>query len=296
VEDARLALEHGAEGIGLLRTEFLFLNRSQAPDEETQFNAYRSILELMGDRPVVVRTLDVGGDKEVPYFDFGQEANPFLGYRAIRISLDDPQGFKVQLRALLRAGAGHDLRIMFPMISSIGEVLEAKSLVREAQKELQAANQQMAEDPQIGIMVEIPSVVLLADRFAREVDFFSIGTNDLTQYTLAAERGNSRVSRLNDPCHPAVLKEIQQTVQAAHRAGIWVGVCGEMAGDPQCIPILVGLGVDELSMASRQSPMAKQLIRNWSLKDTQSLARQVLELDTAEAIRRAVGEFPPLSR
>lgn len=291
VEDARLAIQHGAEGIGLLRTEFLFLNRSQPPDEQTQYSAYRTILDLMRNRPVVVRTLDVGGDKEVPYLDFGHEANPFLGYRAIRISLDHPDDFKVQLRALLHAGAGHDLRVMFPMIASLEEVRKAKGLVVEAQMELQSAGKEMAEKIQIGIMVEIPSVALLAERFAREVHFFSIGTNDLTQYTLAAERGNKRVSHLNDPCHPAVLKEIQQVVLAAHQAGIWVGVCGEMAGDSQAIPILLGLGVDELSMSPRQIPSAKQVVRNWSQADAQELARRAIELDSADAIRQAVSEF-----
>ncbi|MCQ3936410.1 MAG: phosphoenolpyruvate--protein phosphotransferase [Chloroflexi bacterium] len=291
VEDARLALQHGAEGIGLLRTEFLFLNRSQPPDEQTQYSAHRTILDLMGSRPVVVRTLDVGGDKEVPYLDFGHEANPFLGYRAIRISLDHPDDFKVQLRALLRAGAGHDLRIMFPMIASLEEVIKAKGLLAEAQMELRSAGREMAENVQIGIMVEIPSVALLAERFAREVNFFSIGTNDLTQYTLAAERGNKRVSHLNDPCHPAVLKEIQQVVLAAHRAGIWVGVCGEMAGDSQAIPILLGLGVDELSMSPRQIPSAKQVVRNWSLADAQELARRALEMDNARAVRRMIGDY-----
>lgn len=289
VDDAHLALQYGAEGIGLLRTEFLFLNRSQPPDEQTQYAAYRTILELMGERPVVVRTLDIGGDKEVAYLDFGQEANPFLGYRAIRISLDHPDDFKVQLRALLRAGVGHDLRIMFPMIASLDEVIKAKELVAEAQMELRSTGKPSAKKIEIGIMVEIPSVVWLAERFAREVQFFSIGTNDLTQYTLAAERGNPRVSHLNDPCHPAVLKEIEQVVLAAHRVGIWVGVCGEMAGDLQAIPILLGLGVDELSMAARQIPSAKQTVREWSLANAQKLARRALRQDTAKAVRQLVG-------
>ncbi len=288
VDDARLALQNGAEGIGLLRTEFLFLNRSQPPDEQTQYFAYRTILELMGDRPTVIRTLDIGGDKEVPYLDFGQEANPFLGYRAIRISLDHPDDFKIQLRALLRAGAGHDLRIMFPMIASLSEVREAKNLVAEVHQELREAQLEVAEKFQIGIMVEIPSVAVLAERFAREVQFFSIGTNDLTQYTLAAERGNKRVAHLNDPCHPAVIKEIQQVVLAAHQAGIWVGVCGEMAGDSEAIPILLGLGVDELSMSPRQIPSAKQVIRNWSLKNARRIARRALQQDHGMAVRRLV--------
>lgn len=291
VEDARIALKHGAEGIGLLRTEFLFLNRSKSPDEETQFAAYRTIMEMMEDRPVVARTLDVGGDKEVPYLDFGREANPFLGYRAIRISLDHPREFKVQLRALLRAGAGHDLRIMFPMIATLDEVRNARNLVEEAQAEVRSQGMEKAGKVQVGIMIEIPSVALMADQFAHEVDFFSIGTNDLTQYTFAAERGNKRVSRLNDPCHPAVLKEIQFAVTAAHRARIRAGVCGEMAGDLQAIPILLGLGVDEFSLAPMQIPSAKQAVRNWALGDAQQLARYVLQMDSATTVREAVIQF-----
>lgn len=291
VEDARTAMEYGAEGIGLLRTEFLFLNRPLPPDEQTQYEAYHAILEIMGSRPVVARTLDVGGDKEVPFLNFGPEPNPFLGYRAIRISLDHPGEFKTQLRALLRAGHGHDLRIMFPMISSTQEVLAAKSLLDEARQDLRLADEPFADKVQVGIMVEVPSVVFLADRFARIVDFFSIGTNDLTQYTLAAERGNKRLSRLSDPCHPAVLKEIQLTVAAAHNAGIWVGVCGEMAGDPQAIPILLGLGVNELSMSPRQVPAAKQIIRVWSLKDAQAMTLRALEEEDAAGVRNLVSKF-----
>jgi phosphoenolpyruvate-protein phosphotransferase len=291
VEDARSAVQYGAEGIGLLRTEFLFLNREQMPDEEAQFESYRVIFDLMGGRPVVVRTLDIGADKEVPYLDFGAEANPFLGYRAIRISLDHPDDFKMQLRALLRAGADHDLRVMFPMIATLEEVRRAKELVAEAQDELKSRSIASVKNPQIGIMVEIPSVALLADLFAREVDFFSIGTNDLTQYTLAAERGNKRVSRLNDPCHPAVLRQIEQVVRAAREEGIWVGVCGEMGGDPQAIPILLGLGVNELSMASAQIPSAKQIVREWKLEDARALAQRTLRQESAEAVRRLVDEF-----
>ena len=288
VEDARKALEFGAEGIGLLRTEFLFLNRSQLPSEQTQFAAYRTILDLMERRLVVVRTLDVGGDKEVPYYDFGEEANPFLGYRAIRISLDRPEDFKSQLRALLRAGVGHDLRIMFPMIATLNEVHRARQLFEEARYELQSKQVEIAQDVQVGIMVEIPSVALLAEQFAPEVDFFSIGTNDLTQYTFAAERGNKRVSHLSDPCHPAVLRQIELVVQAAHEHGKWVGVCGEMAGDLQAIPVLLGLGMDELSMAPAQIPSVKQIIRKWSVVAAQELTQQVLNLGSAEAVRKAV--------
>jgi len=291
IENARKALEYGAEGIGLLRTEFLFLNRNKPPDEQTQFAAYRTILDLMETRPVVARTLDVGGDKEVPYYDFGVDANPFLGYRAIRISLDRPADFKSQLRALLRAGAGHDLRIMFPMIATLAEARQAKKLFEEAQAELQANNVDMAKEVQVGIMVEIPAVALLAEQFAPEVDFFSIGTNDLTQYTFAAERGNKHVSHLNDPCHPAILRQIERVVQAAHEQGKWVGVCGEMAGDSQAIPLLLGLGIDELSMSPAQIPSAKQMIRNWSFANAQDLAHRALDLDGAEAVRKTVQQF-----
>lgn len=291
VEDARKALEYGAEGIGLLRTEFLFLNRSQLPDEQTQFAAYSTILDLMESRPVVVRTLDVGGDKEVPYYDFGAEANPFLGYRAIRISLGHPKDFKSQLRALLRAGAGHDLRIMFPMIATLDEVRRVKKLLEEAWVELGAEKIEAAEKVQVGIMVEIPAVALLAEQFATEVDFFSIGTNDLTQYTFAAERGNKRVSHLNDPCHPAILRQIDKVVQAAHAQGKWVGMCGEMAGDQQAIPLLLGLGLDELSISPAQIPSVKQVIRKWSLADAQKLAKGALDLDSAEVVRNAVRQI-----
>jgi phosphoenolpyruvate-protein phosphotransferase len=287
VEDVRNAIEYGAEGIGLLRTEFLFLNRSQLPDEESQFSAYQNIFDLMGARQVVVRTLDVGGDKEVPYYDFGAETNPFLGYRAIRISLDRPEDLKAQLRALLRAGAGHDLRIMFPMIATLDEVRRAKELFGEAKAELGSEEIETAEKVQLGIMVEVPSAALMAEQFAPEVDFFSIGTNDLTQYTFAAERGNKRLSHLNDPCHPAVLRQIERVVQAAHAQGKWVGVCGEMAGDPGAIPLLLGLDVDELSMSPVQIPAAKRIIRECSFAEAQKLARGALDLDSAEAVRES---------
>jgi phosphoenolpyruvate-protein phosphotransferase len=291
IEDARKALENGAEGIGLLRTEFLFLNRIQAPDEQTQILDYHAIFEIMENRPVVVRTLDIGGDKEVPYIDFGLEANPFLGYRAIRISLEQPHEFKRQLRALLRAGAGHDLRVMFPMIAILDEVRQARALLDETASELSAEKQDYAKNYQVGIMVEVPAVALTAEIFAAEVDFFSIGTNDLTQYTLAAERGNPRVSYLSDACHPAVLYQIDRVVTAAHRFGKWVGVCGEMAGDPEAIPLLLGLGLDELSMSSSLIPRAKQIIRSWAYEDAQKLAKKALMLSSAGQVREAVRNF-----
>jgi phosphotransferase system enzyme I (PtsI) len=293
LQDAQMALERGAEGIGLLRTEFLYLGRATAPDEDEQIIAYDQILDLMGERPVVVRTLDVGGDKELPYLDLGQEANPFLGWRAIRMCLDQPDFFKIQLRALLRSSPGHDLRIMFPMIATLEEVRRAKALLDESRDEVCADGATVAESIQLGIMVEIPSVAVLADQFAKEVDFFSIGTNDLTQYTMAAERTNEKVAHLGDACHPAVLRQIRSILQAAHGEGIWVGLCGELAGDPEAIPILLGLGLDEFSMAPTSIPRAKTILRRWSKAKAAKLAEEVLDYDSAGDVRERVQKAQP---
>ncbi len=292
-EEAVIALEFGAEGIGLLRTEFLYLDRRTAPDEEEQLAAYNSVLGVMQTRPVVVRTLDVGGDKELPYLDLGRESNPFLGWRAIRMCLDQPDFFKVQLRALLRASLGHDLQIMFPMITTLDEVRQARALLDEARREVQAAGHPMAETIQVGIMVEVPSVAILADLFVSEIDFFSIGTNDLTQYTMAAERTNDRVAHLSDACHPAVLRQIQRVVASGHQAGIWIGVCGELAGDPEAVPILLGLEVDELSMSPASIPHIKATIRRCSLQAAQRLASEAINLDSAVAVRKLVRSLQP---
>jgi len=289
-DDARAALESGAEGVGLLRTEFLFLDRMTAPTEDEQYEAYRAIAEVMGTRPVIVRTLDVGGDKPLAYLDLGHEDNPFLGQRAIRLCLNRPEIFKTQLRAIWRASAGHNLKIMFPMIADVSEVRRARALMDEAVAELQAEGVPLADRVDVGIMVEIPSSALLAHALASEVDFFSIGTNDLTQYTLAAERGNAAVAHLQDALHPAVLVQIRQVVQAAEAAGKWVGVCGELAGDPAAVPILIGLGVKELSMAAGSIPVAKQIIRNITLAEARTLAAKALALESAEAVRRLVQE------
>jgi phosphocarrier protein FPr len=287
-EDARAAIDNGAEGVGLLRTEFLFLDRRDAPGEEEQFDAYRTIAEVMGERPVIVRTLDVGGDKPLAYLDLGREENPFLGQRAIRLCLNRPDIFKTQLRAILRATPKHNLKIMFPMIADVTEVRRARALLNEARAELQAEKAPLADRVDVGIMVEIPAAAILAHVLAPEVDFFSIGTNDLTQYTFAAERGNRAVAHLQDALHPAVLIQIRQTVQAAGAYGKWVGVCGELAGDPAAIPILIGLGVKELSMASGSIPKAKQIIRGLSMKEAQASAAQAMQLDTAEAVRKLI--------
>ncbi len=289
-EDARAAIDNGAEGVGLLRTEFLFLDRRDAPTEEEQLDAYQTIADVMGTRPVIVRTLDVGGDKPLPYLDLGHEDNPFLGQRAIRLCLNRPDIFKTQLRAILRASPQHNLKIMFPMIADVSEVRRARALYEESRAELQAQHIPMADRIDVGIMVEIPSAALLAHSLAKDVDFFSIGTNDLTQYTLAAERGNASVAHLQDALHPAVLRQIQHTVEAAEAAGKWVGVCGELAGDPLAIPILIGLGVRELSMASGSIPKAKQIIRSLTVADAKSSAAQALKMESADAVRQYMRE------
>jgi phosphoenolpyruvate-protein phosphotransferase len=288
--DAQKALENGAEGVGLFRTEFLYLKRNVPPDEETQYRAYRQALEVMGSRPVIIRTLDAGGDKDIPYLDRGQEANPFLGWRAIRVCLDMPEMFNTQLRALLRAGAGHALRVMFPMIATLEETRQARALLAAAWAQLQAEGVPAAGEVKVGIMVEIPAAVVMADQLAREVDFFSIGTNDLTQYTMAAERTNQRVAHLGDACHPAVLRQIQRVIEVSHQAGIWTGVCGELAGDPDAAPLLLGLGLDEFSMSSFSIPHIKAVIRAWPWRDAQALAKVALDKQTAAEVRQLVRE------
>lgn len=288
IGEAKVAVASGADAIGLLRSEFLYLNRPTAPDEEEQFTAYRGVLQAMGGRPVVARTLDVGGDKPLAYLPVGSEANPFLGHRGIRLLLDSVDLLKVQLRALLRAGAGFDLRVMFPMVATLEELRRAKEVYAEVRSGLAGSMLQVAERVQVGMMVEVPAAALLAHRFAAEVDFFSVGTNDLTQYTMAADRGNEKVAHLNDGCHPAVLRQIQLVVQAGRRAGIWVGVCGELAADPDAIPVLLGLEVDELSMAPPAIPRAKAILRRWRLSEARSLAAEALDLDSAPAVRALV--------
>ncbi len=295
IEDARTAIDHGAEGVGLLRTEFLFIGRTDAPDEDEQYKAYKAIFMVLESRPIVVRTIDIGGDKNLPYLDTAREKNPFLGWRAIRMCLDNPDFFKVQLRALLRAAYGHDMRIMFPMIATLNEVASAKELVDEVSQELRERGEKAAENYQLGIMAEVPAVTVMADQFAKEVDFFSIGTNDLTQYTMAAERTNERVAHLGDACHPAILRQIRHVVDAAHDEGIWVGLCGELAGDPDAVPILLGIGLDEFSMAPASIPRAKDIIRKWSKTASEALAVKALSLASAEEVRRLVRTFHPQS-
>ena len=289
--DALEALEAGAEGVGLLRTEFLFQDRTDPPSEEEQYQVYRQVAETMGGRPVVIRTLDIGGDKPAPYLHLPVEANPFLGWRAIRISLTMPEFFKAQLRAILRAAVHGQVQVMFPMIATVDEVLQAQTLLAEAAAELRAAGVPHAPTIPAGIMVEIPSAALIADHLAPLVDFFSIGTNDLTQYTFAADRGNAHVAHIGDPLHPAVLRQIARVIDAAHATGKWVGLCGELAGRPEGVPVLLGLGLDEFSMSASSVPGAKALLARLSVPEAQKLAQRVLNLPDTTAVKAAVKTF-----
>ena len=289
VNDARGAVQNGAEGVGLLRTEFLFLTRETAPSEEDQYRILREIFETMGEkRPVTTRTLDVGGDKELPYIQMPGEPNPFLGVRALRLSLSRPDLFMTQLRAILRASEGFPCRIMFPMVADVDEVRKARQYVEKAHNELKDENKPHAWPVELGIMVEIPSAALLAPVLAQEVDFFSIGTNDLTQYTLAAERGNPALAHLADGLHPAVLRLIGEVAQASHAAGKWTGICGELGGDPEATAILVGLGVDELSLNPAGIPRIKSILRDLTMDQARTLAEQALKCQTRAEVRQLV--------
>jgi len=292
VEDARAAVASGAEGVGLFRTEFLYLEQSTLPDEEQQYRAYKEILEQFGKQPVILRTLDIGGDKELPYLPMPHEMNPFLGLRAIRLCLAHPEVFKPQLRAALRAGVGHNLLLMFPMVATVGEVLAARELLEECRAELKR-ERKPAADVQVGIMVEIPSAAVIADQLARVVDFFSIGTNDLSQYTMAADRSNGAVAPLVSGFQPAVLRLVHDVIRAAHAEGKWVGMCGELAGEPLAIPILIGLELDEFSMNPPAVPIAKEIIRSLSLAEAKKLAAAVLDMETPERIQQYVLDCVP---
>lgn len=277
-------LEQGAEGVGLYRTEFLFLNRDTPPSEEEQYENYRLVAERCGAHSVIIRTLDIGGDKEAAGLDLPAEDNPFLGCRAIRLCLENPEIFKPQLRAILRASAHGSVRMMYPMISGLGEFRQANAIVDVCKAELRAEGKPFNEDIEIGVMIEVPSAALAADILAREVKFFSIGTNDLIQYTIAVDRVNDRIAHLYKPTHPAILRLIRMVVQAARANGIWTGVCGEMAGDIVLTPLLLGLGVDELSTSPATVPRVKKAIQSLKLTECQALAEQALRTETSSDI------------
>ena len=290
-KDLEGVVNNGAEGVGLYRTEFLYMDSHEMPTEEDQFEAYKAVLEGMNGKPVVVRTMDIGGDKELPYLPLPHEMNPFLGYRAIRISLNEPEMFRTQLRALLRASVYGKLRIMFPMIATLNDFRGAKALLEEEKAKLIAEGVAVSDDIQVGIMIEIPAAAVLAHQFAKEVDFFSIGTNDLIQYTMAADSMNERVSYLYQPYNPSILTLIKHVIDSAHKEGKWAGMCGEMAGDQTAVPLLVGLGLDEFSMSASSVLKTRSLISKLTLSDMQALADKAInDCATVEEVEALVEE------
>ena len=291
IRDIEGAERNGAEGVGLYRTEFLFMDRDQLPTEEEQFIAYKDVVEAMNGNLVILRTMDIGGDKELPYLDLPKEMNPFLGWRAIRIALDRREILNAQLRAVLRASAYGKLAVMFPMIISVEEIRELKSVIEELKVELRNEGKDFDENIQIGVMVETPSAAVNAKFLAKEVDFFSIGTNDLTQYTLAVDRGNELISHLYNPMSPSVLNLIKQVIDASHAEGKWTGMCGELAGDERATVLLLGMGLDEFSMSAISVPRIKKLIRNVNYQDAKLLAEKALQQPTAAEIERLVIDF-----
>ena len=287
--DVEGLIKNDAEGVGLYRTEFLYMDKEDSfPTEEEQYEAYKAVLEGMNNKPIVIRTLDIGGDKELPYFEMEAEMNPFLGYRDIRLCLDRKDIFKTQLRALYRASVHGKLRIMFPMISSLEELLDAKEVIKEVLKELDAENIAYSNDVEVGMMIEIPSAAVISDVLAKHVDFFSIGTNDLIQYTCAVDRMNQKISHLYNQFNPAVLRLIKMVIDNAHKEGKWVGMCGESAGDQRMIPILLGFGLDEFSMSPISILPARKLITSLSYADMQKFADEVLAMGTAKEIKEYV--------
>ena len=291
LKDVELAIKNTAEGIGLFRSEFLYMDSDTMPTEENQFEVYKSVAEKMNGKEVIIRTLDIGGDKELKYLKLEKDANPFLGYRAIRLCLDNLPLFKTQLRAILRASAFGKIEIMFPMISSIDELRDAKKVLEDCKKELDNENREYDKNIKVGIMIEIPSVALIADELAKECDFFSIGTNDLIQYTVAVERGNEKISKLYTKFHPAVIKLIKMAIDGAHSANIICGMCGEAAGDPLFIPILIGLGLDEFSMNSNSLLNARKRINNLDKSECVKLSEEILQMSSAEEVEERLKEF-----
>lgn len=290
-DDVELVIENTAEGIGLFRSEFLYMDSTTLPTEQEQFIAYKNVAEKMKGKPVIIRTLDVGGDKDIKYLNLPKEDNPFLGYRAIRISLDNVALFKTQLRALLRASAFGKVYIMLPMISSIEELRAAKEILEDVKKELLSKDIEFDKNIKVGIMIEIPSAALIADDLAQECDFFSIGTNDLIQYTTAVERGNDKIANLYTKYHPAVIKLIKMAIDGAHKSGKFCGMCGEAAGDSIYIPLLLGLGLDEFSMNASKILKARKIISNLEYRECKELADKVLKMSSATEIEKLLVDF-----
>ena len=285
-QDIQIVIDNTAEGVGLLRSEFLYMDAKDFPSEEEQFEAYKKIAESLENKRLVIRTLDIGGDKDLKYMKLPKEENPFLGYRAIRIYLDNVDLFKVQLRAILRASSYGNVAIMLPMISSIEELRKSKEIIEEVKEELKEKNIKFNENIEVGIMIEIPSSAVMADEFAKECDFFSIGTNDLIQYTIAVERGNEKLANLYSHFNPAVIRLIKSAIDGAHKNGILCGMCGEAAGDVKFIPLLVGLGLDEFSMNANKILKARKLITDLSFEECKELTNKVLELESTEGVKR----------
>ncbi|MDR5611026.1 MULTISPECIES: phosphoenolpyruvate-protein phosphotransferase PtsI [unclassified Arsenophonus] len=291
VRDVEGAERNGAEGVGLYRTEFLFMDRNNLPSEEEQFQAYKAVAEAMGPQAIIIRTMDIGGDKDLPYMNLPKEENPFLGWRAIRISLDRKEILHAQLRAILRASAFDHLRIMFPMVISVEEIRTLKEELAILKQQLTEEKHAFDQSIEVGIMIETPAAAVIAHHLAKEVDFFSIGTNDLTQYTLAVDRGNDLISHLYNPMSPSVLKLIKQVIDASHAEGKWTGMCGELAGDERATLLLLGMGLDEFSMSAISIPTIKKIIRNANFKDAKTLAEQALNQPTAKELMDLVETF-----
>ncbi|WP_301099060.1 phosphoenolpyruvate-protein phosphotransferase PtsI [Otariodibacter sp.] len=291
IRDVNGVLRNGGEGVGLYRTEFLFMDRSALPSEEEQFEAYKEVVEAMEGKVVILRTMDIGGDKELPYMNFPKEMNPFLGWRAVRIGLTRREILNTQLRAVLRASAFGKLAVMFPMIISVEEIRELKSIINELKAELRSEGVAFDENIQVGVMVETPSAAVNAHHLAKEVDFFSIGTNDLTQYTLAVDRGNEMIAHMYNPMSPSVLNLIKQVIDASHAEGKWTGMCGELAGDSRATALLLGMGLDEFSMSGISVPHIKKLVRSVNYADAKKLAEEALKQPTAADIEKLVNEF-----
>ncbi|MGO3569835.1 MAG: phosphoenolpyruvate-protein phosphotransferase PtsI [Serratia grimesii] len=291
VRDVAGAERNGAEGVGLYRTEFLFMDRDSLPTEDEQFQAYKAVAEAVGSQAVIVRTMDIGGDKDLPYMNLPKEENPFLGWRAIRIAMDRREILHAQLRAILRASAFGKLRIMFPMIISVEEVRDLKGEIETLKAQLREEGKAFDETIEVGVMVETPAAAVIAHHLAKEVDFFSIGTNDLTQYTLAVDRGNELISHLYNPMSPSVLSLIKQVIDASHAEGKWTGMCGELAGDERATLLLLGMGLDEFSMSAISIPRIKKIIRNTNFEDVKALAAQALAQPTAQDLMNCVNKF-----